>query len=170
MAMLIVSSLAGAADAYEKRRPAQVISLLSEEEAAPNFAGLDPARHLMLYVDRESCAATINDAARARAKKIIDFVRRWDGESDILVHCNRGVSRSTAAAYLILCMIEPTTSEAALMKRLRLAAPHADPCPLLVNYADELLGRDGRMTDALDDLCPPCPAISAPLAEVPLAA
>ena len=168
--MLIVSSLAGAADAYARRRPARVISLLSEEEAAPKFAGLDPSRHLMLYVDRESCAATINDAARARAREIIDFIRRWDGKGDILVHCNRGVSRSTAAAFLILCMLEPGTPEAALLKRLRAAAPHADPCPLLINYADELLGRDGRMTDALDDLSPPCPAISAPLAEVSLAA
>ena len=56
------------------------------------------------------------------------------------------------------------------MKRLRAVAPHADPCPMLVTYADEILGRDGRMADAVDDLCPPSPAISAPLAMVALAA
>ncbi len=169
--MLIVSSLAGAGEAFEKHRPARVISLLSEEEAAPAFRGLDPARHLLLYVDRESCAETINKAARDRAGQIIDFVGAWDGAGDLLVHCNRGVSRSTAAAFIVLCMREPNVSEAALMKRLRTAAPHADPCPLLVNYADELLGRDGRMTDALDDLSPPCCSdMAAPLAMVRLAA
>lgn len=168
--MLIISSLAGAAEAYRERRPDRVISLLSEEEAPPSFPGLDPANRLNLYVDRESCAATISRAASARAREIIDFARAWDGKGDILIHCNRGVSRSTAAAFIIMCIREPQTPEHELMKRLRSVAPHADPCPLLVNYADEILGRDGRMTDALDDLCPPCPAISAPLALVKIAA
>jgi len=168
--MLIISSLAGAADAFRKHQPVRVISLLSEEDAAPTFEGLAPGRHLSLYVNRESCAESINRAARARAKEIIDFAGAWDGAGDILVHCSRGVSRSTAAAFIILCLKEPQTPEAELMKRLRAVAPHADPCPLLVNYADELMGRDGRMADALDDLCPPCTAISAPLALVKLAA
>ncbi len=168
--MLIVSSLAGAADAFRKHHPDRVISLLSEEETPPDFPGLDPANRLFMYVDRESCADTISKAASARARDIIEFIRGWDGKGDILIHCNRGVSRSTAAAFIIMCMKEPSTPESALMKRLRSVAPHADPCPLLVNYADEILGREGRMTDALDDLCPPCPAISAPVALVKLAA
>lgn len=168
--MLFISSLAGAADAFRQHQPARVISLLSEEEAAPMFPGLAPSRHLSLYVDSESCAASISRAAHARAKEIIDFVNSWDGKGDILVHCNRGVSRSTAAAFIIMCLKEPQTPEAELMKRLRAVAPHADPCPLLVTYADELMGRDGRMADAVDDLCPPCTAISAPLALVKLAA
>ncbi|MCB2114306.1 MAG: hypothetical protein KDD85_12275 [Parvularculaceae bacterium] len=168
-AMLIVSSLVGAADAYRKYEAARVISLLSEEEEAPDFDGLDSNRHLLLYVDRESCAQTINKAARARARDIIDFVSRWDGGGDILIHCNRGVARSTAAAYIIMCMREPETAEESLAQRLRKAAPHADPCPLLVTYADEILDRDGRMADAIDDLCAPCPTISAPVAIVSLA-
>lgn len=168
--MLIVSSLAGATDAFLKRHPKRVISLLSEEEEAPAFPGVDPPMHLMLYVDRESCAQTIAHAAKERAREIVDFIRDWDGDGDILIHCNRGISRSTAAAFIVMCMREPATPEAELMQRLRAAAPHADPCPLFVNYADEILGRDGRMTDALDDLCPPSPAISAPLAMVKLAA
>lgn len=168
--MLIVSSLAGAAAAFEKHRPARVISLLSEEEEAPNFPGVAPENRLLLHVDRESCAESIKCAARERASAVIDFLKGWDGKGDILIHCNRGVSRSTAAAYIILCMMNPAADEAALMRTLRKAAPHADPCPLLVNYADDLLGRDGRMSDALDDLSPPSPAISAPLALLPLAA
>lgn len=168
--MLIVSSLAGAAEAYRRYKPALVISLLSEEEASPSFDGIESSRHLLLYVDRESCADSINRAARARASEIVEFARNWDGVGDILIHCNRGVSRSTAAAFIIMCIKEPGTPEAALMRRLRCAAPHADPCPLLVTYADEILGREGRMADAVDDLCPPSPAISAPLAMVKLAA
>ena len=168
--MLIVSSLADAAGAYARMKPSRVISLLSEDEAAPLFPGLPPDRHLILYADRESSAASIAEAARGRARTLIDFAGRWDGGCDILIHCNRGVSRSTAAAYVILCMREPQTPEAVLMRRLRAAAPHADPCPLLITYADEILGRDGRMADALDDLSPPCAAMPAPLATVKVAA
>lgn len=168
--MLIVSSLAGAADAFRRHQPSRVISLLSEEEEAPVFQGVDPDRHLLLYVDRESCAKTISRAASARARDIVNFAKDWKGDGHLLIHCNRGVSRSTAAAFIIMCMREPATSEAELMKRLRAVAPHADPCPMLVTYADEILGRDGRMADAVDDLCPPSPAISAPLAMVRLAA
>lgn len=168
--MIIISSLAGASEAFRDHKPQRVISLLSEEEQAPHFAGLDPERHLLLYVDRESCCETISRAAHERAREIIDFVRRWDGDGDLLIHCNRGVSRSTAAAYIVLCMKAPQEQESALMKRLRAAAPHADPCPLLIDYADEILGREGRMTDALDELRPPCPALSAPLAMVALSA
>lgn len=168
--MLIVSSLAGAAGAFRDHRPARVISLLSEDEAAPDFAGLDAGHRLLLYVDRESCGATISRAARARAREIVDFVRAWDGKGDILIHCNRGISRSTAAAFIVMCMLEPATGEQALMRRLRAVAPHADPCPMLITYADEILGRDGRMTDAVDDLGPPSPAISAPVTLVSLAA
>ncbi len=168
--MLIVSSLAGALEAYARHRPVRVISLLSEDETAPAFPGLNPALHLMLYVARESSAASIASAARDRARDIIEFVKGWDGKGDILIHCHRGVARSTAAAFIILCMREPGTPEAALMKRLRAAAPHADPCPLFVTYADEILGRDGRMADALDDTCPPCSAMPAPVAIVKIAA
>ena len=168
--MLIVSSLANAADAYARLKPGRVISLLSEDEVVPSFPGLPDDRHLKLYVARESCAASIADAAKSRAREIIDFARMWDGEGDILIHCHRGVSRSTAAAFIILCMREPETSEVTLLRRLRCAAPHADPCPLFVSYADEILGRDGRMAEALDDLCPPCAAMPAPLATVKVAA
>lgn len=170
-AMLIVSSLAGAAEAFGRHRPERVISLLSEEEAAPSFPGIEASKHLLLYVDKESCAETIDKAARARAREVVDFIRSWDGAGDILIHCNRGVSRSTAAAFITMCMMEPRKSEAELLARLRRAAPHADPCPLLVTYADEILGRDGRMSDALDDLAPPCCSdMAAPLALVNLAA
>ena len=57
-----------------------------------------------------------------------------------------------------------------IARRLRQAAPYADPCPLLVAYADEIMGRDGRMIDAIDDLPPPCPEISAPTLTLHIAA
>ena len=168
--MLIVSSLAGARPAFEAHRPAYVISLLEGDEAPPAFSGLDGARHLKLCVAREACVETISNAAKDRAREIVSFVNAWDGRGDILIHCSRGVARSTAAAYIIMCMRGGAGGETTAAKALRRAAPYADPCPLLVAYADEILGRDGEMIDAIDALAPPSPAIEAPVVTLSLAA
>ena len=168
--MLILSSLEGACAAFEEFGPARVVSLLSEDEAVPSFPGLADRAHLKLYVDSESCAAEISAAQHARAEALVDFTRNWDGAGDVLVHCKRGVSRSAAAAFIILCAMQPDLDERELLARVREKAPHADPCPLLVNYADELLGRDGAMFDALDDLPPPRTVIAAPVVTLPLCA
>lgn len=160
--MVIISSLAGAAQAYDRHKPARVISIVSEEDAAPSFPGLAADRHLRLYFARESCAQSISKAARERADEIIRFLKDAAPHEDILVHCSRGVSRSTAAAYIILCLGAAPGEEAALANALRRAAPFADPCPLLVSYADDILGRGGRMVEAIGDLPEPSSVISAP--------
>lgn len=172
--MLIISSLENAIDSFRRHAPSRVVSLLSEDEAVPLFPGFESSRHLKLYVEQESCAAEINAAARKRAGELVEFAENWARTSDhsenVLVHCKRGVARSTAAAFIILCAAEPHESESDLLARIREAAPHADPCPLFVNYADEIMGRDGRMLDALDDLGPPVTVLSAPAARVQVAA
>lgn len=163
--MLIISSLAAARAETAARKPARAISILSEDEATPDL-GLPKDRHLRLYVERESCARSIVDAGKARAAEIVRFLKDWDGNGGILVHCNRGISRSTAAAYIIMCARAPEGDERALAQKLRRAAPYADPCPMLVDCADEILGRDGRMSDAICALCPPATAIAAPTAVI----
>jgi predicted protein tyrosine phosphatase len=168
--MLIISSLESAPAVWRERHPARVISLLSGDESTPVFDGLSAEAHLKLCVDEESCARTIDNAARQRAAEVIRFMSDWNGEGDVLVHCKRGISRSTAAAYIILCMQHPTVPEAKLLDLLRKAAVYADPCPLLVAYADELLGRKGAMIDAVDDLPPPCASISAPTTLIDISA
>ncbi len=168
--MLIVCSLENVDRAYAENQPSRVISLLSEDEVMPSFEGLADGAHLKLYVERDDCSSAISSAAERRAREIVNFVNNWDGDGDILVHCNRGVSRSMAAAFVVLCMLRPSEAEAALAAELRAAAPHADPCVLIVAFADELLDRDGRMIDAIEDLSPPCAEIAAPLLTLPLAA
>ena len=167
--MLIVSSLAGAQDAFSAHTPKRVISLLSQDEAAPHFDGLPAANHLHLYIERDACSATISNAAKARAEEILRFIHEWDGAGDILIHCNRGVSRSMAAAYIIQCAKSDGGNEEALATALRAAAPHADPCPMMIAHADDILDRDGRMLDAVQDMPPPCADIAAPVVTLPLA-
>ena len=161
--MLIVSSLERAQEAYRRFAPTHIISILSEDEPRPHFDDLDPSSHLQLYVDCETGPAAYNATARQRTELIISRFQSWDVSNKILVHCAKGVSRSMAAAYILLCMAHPDRSESAIARQIRASAPHADPCLFMIDHADEILNRDGRMFDAIDEL-PPCQTtIDAPI-------
>ena len=67
----------------------------------------------------------------------------------LLVHCQMGISRSTAAMLMLLSQMYPDDSEDALFARLRKIRPQAWPNSRMIGFADELLGRDGRLTAAL---------------------
>lgn len=72
----------------------------------------------------------------------------------LLIHCHGGVSRSTAAAYIGLCMIYGVDASARCAELLPtiIGLPHPDPNILLVHYADQILGGRGKMTRAIIQL------------------
>ncbi|MGX5735703.1 tyrosine phosphatase family protein [Bosea thiooxidans] len=67
----------------------------------------------------------------------------------LLVHCHMGISRSTAAMLTLMAQADPAESEDALFARLREIRPQAWPNSVMVGFADEQLGRQGRLTQAL---------------------
>jgi predicted protein tyrosine phosphatase len=70
-------------------------------------------------------------------------------EGHLLVHCHMGVSRSTAAMVSLLAQVTPGEDEDGLFARLREIRPQAWPNSLMIGYADDLLGRQGRLVAAL---------------------
>lgn len=70
-------------------------------------------------------------------------------EGHLLIHCQMGVSRSTAAMLSLLAQVYPNEAEDRLFARLRQIRPQAWPNSLMVGYADDLLRRKGRLTEAL---------------------
>jgi len=88
------------------------------------------------------------------AESILAFGRNIPASGRLLIHCWAGVSRSTAAAMLVICQQHPGHEQSAfkLVKALR---PQADPNRLLVKYGDRLLKAKGRMLAALDADDPP---------------
>jgi predicted protein tyrosine phosphatase len=68
--------------------------------------------------------------------------------SHVLVHCHAGVSRSTAAAAILMCQHAPGHEEAAFLKLLELRK-HGWPNTRMVEFADQLLERDGAMLRGL---------------------
>jgi predicted protein tyrosine phosphatase len=82
--------------------------------------------------------------------QLLPFVRAWDREKPLVFHCWAGISRSTAAAFITACALRPERDERALAQALRAASPSATPNRRLVALADSILGRQGRMVDAVD--------------------
>jgi predicted protein tyrosine phosphatase len=68
--------------------------------------------------------------------------------SHALIHCHAGISRSQAAAAILLCQHAPGQEEAAFLRLLDLRK-HGWPNTRMVEFADELLKRDGALMRGL---------------------
>ena len=70
----------------------------------------------------------------------------------MLIHCYAGISRSTASAFITVCVLAPHRDEREIALALRQASPTATPNSRLVALADAYLGRDGRMRAAIESI------------------
>jgi predicted protein tyrosine phosphatase len=79
------------------------------------------------------------------------FQREHGGRADahLLIHCHAGISRSTAAMASLLLQAHPDETEDRIFERLTAIRPQAWPNSLMIGFADEILGREGRFTAAL---------------------
>ena len=81
--------------------------------------------------------------AAEHMEQLLAFVRAWERESPLVLHCWAGISRSTAAAYIAACALAPERDEAAIALALREASPSATPNARFVALADDILGPAG---------------------------
>lgn len=146
---LIVSPLRDVSTVVRFKRPSHLITLLDPHlmSDAPRFF---PDRHLKIAVDDiwEPVVGKVLPHPDL-VGRILDFGRTWDGQSPLLVHCWAGVSRSTATAFILACEHNPGMAETDIAQALRKASSSATPNPLLVRLADDMMGRKGRMVDAV---------------------
>ena len=84
--------------------------------------------------------------------ELIEFLHAWDTESSLLIHCIAGVSRSTAAALIARTMKTNDPNRAATA--LRIAAPYAWPNRRIVSLADSILGFEGKLIHAREEMGP----------------
>lgn len=77
-------------------------------------------------------------------QEIIDFGRQIK-EGHLLVHCEMGISRSTAATLIVLATHTDPTQAGVIEKMVHESRPQARPNNLMLGYADELLGWEGKL-------------------------
>jgi predicted protein tyrosine phosphatase len=143
---LIVCPLAELDEALASR-PSHVLSLISPGAASPVCAVAD---HLVLrFNDINAPTPGLTGASAEDLESLLVFAQGWAGAAPLLAHCWAGISRSTAAAYIIACARNAPGREVELARQLRTAAPEATPNPWMIALADTLLNRNGCMSAAI---------------------
>ena len=89
---------------------------------------------------------TIDDARKIIA--FADTIRQIDGP--LLCHCLGGISRSAAAALLIMATWTGPGFETHCVQQLRLIRPCASPHRDLIKFGDSVLNRSGQLITALE--------------------
>ncbi len=137
-------------------RPHHLISILGPHDSAawPELTGVP---HLRLEIDdvHRPCSG-FRHATAAHIRELAAFLEGWRPEAGerLLAHCWAGSSRSTAAALIAMAVKRPGRErEAARMLRAR--APQARPNGLMVRLADEVLGLQGRLVAAVEQMPEP---------------
>lgn len=160
MSVIHVCSLKMVESLSREIRPSHVLSLLGGiTPFPPTPAGIDAANHLKMTVaDISEFEPDMILPASDHMAEVIAFGHRWAKESGgkrpLLVHCFAGISRSTASTLAIACALRPNVTEKTFAAALRMASASAQPNSLMVRHADELLGRSGRLRDAVQEIGP----------------
>lgn len=136
-------------------RPSHLITLLDPDDLMPTPEGISGHRHLRLGMhDVTSERALHTPPDEMHVRELLDFAKSWDRSQPMIVHCWAGISRSTASAFAIACMLNVPGREREIAMLMRQRAPHAQPNSRIVAFADHLLERQGRMVDAVDAMGP----------------
>jgi predicted protein tyrosine phosphatase len=151
--MIHVCSLSRLYETVEETGARHVVTLLKDVELVVRPRGVTVENHLILGMDDINGPIDGYVApAGEHVVKLIEFVRGWDRAAPLVMHCYAGISRSTAAAYVAACALNPERDELAIARALRRVSRTATPNLRLVALADDALGRDGRMNAAIEQI------------------
>jgi len=157
---LIICALSQLPTVIKARRPSHLVTLLSPTEMIETPEGVAPTQHLRIRVnDIAEVTPGLVAPDEAMVRSLILFGANWTEDSPMVVHCWAGISRSTASAFILACERNPETPELTIAETLRAASRFAHPNRRFVALADDLLGRGGRMVDAVAAIGPGEPTL-----------
>lgn len=170
MSYLVVCPLSQLEKTIQLHRPHEMITLMSPGAVLARPSEIVPENHYFL---------TFNDITEPREGyippvaadilTIIKIAERWDQKHPLLIHCQMGISRSTAAAFITACSLLPKNDELQLALLLRKLSPSATPNKLMIALADNILNRDGRMIKAIESIGRGADAFEGTPFELPIA-
>jgi predicted protein tyrosine phosphatase len=153
MSLVVVCPLSEVAATVDRLGASHLVSLIDVETLVPRPDSIPPENHLYLGIhDITEPVEGLILPDEEHVRELIDFVEQWDRKQPMVVHCYAGISRSTAGAFIALCVARPERDEREIARKLRAAASFANPNPRLIELADRLLDRKGRMVRAIAEI------------------
>ena len=153
--MIHVCSLAALPDTVKATGASHILTVMANVAQVQRPESVLEANHLKVQMDdiTEQIDGFVAPSD-SHIEQVLNFVRGWDRNAPLVVHCYAGISRSTASAFAAACALNPHREEIAFARQIRNASPMASPNRLIVSLADKALGREGRMLRALDEMGP----------------
>lgn len=132
-----------------------VITAINPWSIPETPAGVADEDHLRIAInDIEAPHGELVHPETHHIEKIISFAKRWNRDGPLVIHCLAGISRSSASAFITACALNPNADENTIASALRQASETARPNRLMIELADGLLARNGRMIAAIKSLSP----------------
>lgn len=150
MSAIYVCPLSKLADTVEQSGAGRIVTLINAATKVDRPSAIAPDDHLFLgFHDIVEPMDGMLPPGEEHVQEFLRFVGDWRQDAPMVVHCFAGVSRSTAGAFTALCALRPDLNENLIAERIRARSPQATPNSRLVALADDILGRQGRMVDAV---------------------
>jgi predicted protein tyrosine phosphatase len=118
----------------------------------PTFAAFPPHHRLTLcFHDVIEPRPELLPPTTADVERLLAFGREpaLAADGHLLIHCHAGVSRSTAAAALILAQARPDRAAREVLDAVTQLRPRAWPNLRMIELGDALLGRNGELAAAV---------------------
>jgi predicted protein tyrosine phosphatase len=129
-----------------------VLSIIDTHEPTPPALDeyFDIDHELIRFDDVVAEYPGYEACTQSHIERLLDFGERAHAKpgSHLLVHCHAGISRSQAASAILMCQHAPGREEEAFLRLLNLRK-HGWPNTRMVDFADQLLKRDGALLRGL---------------------
>jgi predicted protein tyrosine phosphatase len=153
--MIHVCSLARLHGTVADTGARHIVTLLRILDRVQRPTTVEEANHLILGMDDiVEPMEGYTHPGEEHVASLIEFAKRWDRKAPMVIHCYAGISRSTAGAFVTACVLNPRRSEEIIARAIRDGSATATPNLRIVTLADRLLGRQGRMIEAVKAIGP----------------
>ncbi len=149
MSCVLVSPLSKLEQRLDVSGARHLLSLTGPGREMPTPDGFDGKFLQLVFNDISTVQEGLVEPSAAHIEQIIEFGQAWDQSAPLLVHCWMGVSRSTAAAAILVASLRPQISCTHIAQAIRRVSPMATPNALMIELADTLLSRDGEFISAI---------------------
>ena len=139
--MIHVCSLAALPDTVKATGASHVLTVMANVAQVQRPESVLEANHLRVQMDdiTEQMDGFLAPSD-SHIEQVLNFVRGWDRNAPLVVHCYAGISRSTASAFAAACMLNPHRDEISIARQIRAASAIASPNRLIVSLADRRWG------------------------------